>query len=132
MIFPTVWNYGKLSAKFLVSRVKDIDTAGFLSFFSSFTRTTIKIPLKFLAFTFNKPKGWSISASNTEANSAAFIVGDHLNFADTSGGSQKFYSYSRGITKILQNLKNFQRSPLQVKNDTFLKGDQGFYSWASD
>ena len=30
--FPAVWNYGKLSAKFLVSRVKVIDTMGFLSF----------------------------------------------------------------------------------------------------
>ena len=69
-----MWNYGKLSAKFLVSRIKDIDTVGFLLFSSSFTRTTIKIPLKFPAFTFNKPKGWSISASNTEGNSAAFIM----------------------------------------------------------
>ena len=59
---------------FLVSRVK-VDTVGFLSFSSSFTQTTIKIPLKFPAFTFNKPKGWSISASNKEANSAAFIMG---------------------------------------------------------
>ena len=57
-----MWNYEKLSAKFLVSRVND------------FTRKTIKIPLKFPAFTFNKPKGWSISASNTEANSVAFIM----------------------------------------------------------
>ena len=72
--FPAVWNYGKLSAKFLVSRVKDINTVGFLSFFvSSFTRTTVKIPLKFPDFTFNKPKGRSISVSNTEANSAALI-----------------------------------------------------------
>ena len=69
-----MWNYGKLSAKFLVSRVKDIDTMGFLSFFSSFSQTTIKIPLKFAAFTFKKPKEWSISASNTEANSVAFIM----------------------------------------------------------
>ena len=70
-----MWNYGKLSAKFLVSRVKDIDTVGFLSFFfSSFTQTTIRIPFKFPAFTFNKLKGWSISASNTEANSTAFIM----------------------------------------------------------
>ena len=51
--FPAVWNYGKLSAKFIVWRVKDIDTVGFLSFFSSFTRTAIEIPLKFPAFTFN-------------------------------------------------------------------------------
>ena len=45
-----------------------------MGFFSSFTGTTIKIPLKFPAFTFNKPKGWSISASNTEANSVAYIM----------------------------------------------------------
>ena len=31
--FPAMWNYGKLSAKFLVSRVKDTDTVGVLSFF---------------------------------------------------------------------------------------------------
>ena len=31
--FPAVWNYGKLSAKFLVSWGKVIDTVGFLSFF---------------------------------------------------------------------------------------------------
>ena len=38
------------------------------------------------------------------------------------GGSEKFYSYSRGITKNLQNLKNFQAPPLLVKNDTSLTG----------
>ena len=43
--------------------------------------------------------------------------GDHLNSAIHQGGSEKFYSYSRGITKNLQNLKNF-KSPLPVKNDT--------------
>ena len=41
----------KLAAKFLVSSVKVIDTVGFLSFFKSFTRTTIKTPLKFLPLT---------------------------------------------------------------------------------
>ena len=46
--FPAVWNYEKLSAKFLFSRVKVIDAVGFLSFFSSFTGTTVKIPLKIL------------------------------------------------------------------------------------
>ena len=30
--FPAVWNYGKLSAKFIISRIKDIDTVGVLSF----------------------------------------------------------------------------------------------------
>ena len=109
--------YGKLSARFLVSSVKDIHTVGFLSFFSSFTRTTIKIPLKFPAFTFNKLKGWSISASNTKANSAVFILkgGGHLNFI-----------IPQGITKILLTLKidktfKISRAPLQVKNDTSLK-----------
>ena len=43
----------------------------FVAFFSDFTQTTIKIPLKFNC---NKPKGWSISASNIEANSAVFIM----------------------------------------------------------
>ena len=47
--------------------------------------------------------------------------GGSLEFCNTSGGSEKFYSYSRGITKNLQNLKNFQRPPLPVKNDTSLK-----------
>ena len=46
--FPAVWNYEKLSAKLLFSRVKVIDAVGFLSFFSSFTGTTIKIPLNTL------------------------------------------------------------------------------------
>ena len=31
--FPAVWNYRKLSAKFLVGSVRVIDTVGFLSFF---------------------------------------------------------------------------------------------------
>ena len=37
--------------------------------------------------------------------------GGHLNSAIHQGGSEKFYSYSRGITKNLQNLKNFQSPP---------------------
>ena len=36
---------------------------------------------------------------------------DHLNSAIHQGGSEKFYSSSRGSTKNLQNLKNFQRPP---------------------
>ena len=43
--FQASWDYGKLSAKFLVSCVKVIDTVAFLSFSESFTQTTIKIPL---------------------------------------------------------------------------------------
>ena len=84
---------------------------GFLSFFSSFTRTTIKIPLKFPAFTFNKPKGYSITASNTEANLAAFIMrGDHLNCAISEGGHKNF-THTAGGSLNLQNLTNFQSPP---------------------
>ena len=43
-----------------------------------------------------------------------------LILCNTSGGIRKIYSYSRGSLKILQNLKNFQRSP-PCKNDTSLK-----------
>ena len=50
------------------------------------------------------------------------VGGDHLNSAIHQGGSEKFYSYSRGITKNLQNLKNFRKPPLLVKNDTSLTG----------
>ena len=67
--------------------------------FCSFTRTTIKIPFKFPAFTFNKPKGWSISASNTETNSAAF------NKRWEMGGSLKFCNTSEGITHTLNTLR---------------------------
>ena len=45
--FPAVWNCGKLSAKFIFSSIKVSDMVGFLSFFKSFTRTTIRIPLKY-------------------------------------------------------------------------------------
>ena len=38
--FPAVWDYGKLYDKFLVSRVKVIDTVGFLSFFKKFYSNT--------------------------------------------------------------------------------------------
>ena len=50
-------------------------------------RKTIKILLRFPAFTFNKPKRWSISAPNTKANSAVFIMKGrgHLNFAIPQG-----------------------------------------------
>ena len=41
-----MWNCGKLSAKFLVNSVRAIYTVGFLPFFLSFTRTTIKICLQ--------------------------------------------------------------------------------------
>ena len=43
-----------------------------------------------------------------------------LEFCNTSGRSEKFYSYSRGITRNFQNLKNFHKGPLPVKNDTSL------------
>ena len=72
----------------------------------------LTINLKFSTFTFNKPKGWSISTSNTEADSAAFIMkGDHLNFAIRQGGSQKFYSYSRGGHYKFTKLKKFPEAP---------------------
>ena len=83
--------------------------------FCSFTRTTIKFLLNSLPSLLTS-QGWSISASNTEANSAAFIMrwGEQLNFAIPQGDSEKFYSYSRGITKNLQNLKNFQSPPSRI------------------
>ena len=115
--FPAVWNYGKLSAKFLVSSVKDIGTVGFCRFFK-FYSNNIKIPLKFPAFTFNKPKGWSISASNTEDNSAAFIMkggGERsLKFCNILGGITNILLIQQVITKNLQNLKNFQRQKMTL------------------
>ena len=63
--FPAVWNYGKLSAKFFLSSVKVIDTVGFLSFFKSFTRTTIKIPLKVIQ-KYEKATGVKINVEKTE------------------------------------------------------------------
>ena len=51
--------------------------------------------------------------------------GDHLNSGIHQGESEKFYSYGRGITKNFQNLKNFQKPPLPVKNDTSLKAIAG-------
>ena len=87
------WEHRNLLAtSFLVGSFKVIGTCGILAvfFFSSFTRRIIKIPLKLLAFTFNKPKGWSISASNTENNSAVSDY-DHKNFTHTAVGSQKLY-----------------------------------------
>ena len=95
--FPAVWNYGKLSAKFLVSPIKDFDTVGFWSFFSSFTQTTIKIPLKLPAFTFNKPKDDQYQLQIQKLIWPLLLWGgDHLNFAIPQGDSQKFYSYSWG------------------------------------
>ena len=58
--FPAVWNYRKLSAKFLISSVKVIDTVGFLSFFKSFTRTTIKIPLNCFSLS-ARTTNWSLT-----------------------------------------------------------------------
>ena len=43
--FPAVWNYGKLSAKFLVSSVKIIDMVGFLLFFKVLLEQLIKFLL---------------------------------------------------------------------------------------
>ena len=93
----------EVAAKFLVSSVKDIDTVGFLSFFSCFTRT-IKIPLKFPAFTFNDCQSQLLIQKLIRPLLLWWGVGgggeDHLNFAMPQGGSQKFYSYSRGSLKM--------------------------------
>ena len=108
-----MWNYGKLSAKFLVRRVKDIDTVGFLSGF--FFQILLEQLLKFLLNSFfNESKVWSISASNTGANSVAFIMkegGNHLNFAIPQRDHKNFTHTTGGITKNLQNFKNFQKPP---------------------
>ena len=45
-----MWNYGKLSAKFLVSSIKVIDTVGFLSFF----KVLLEQLLKFLLIILNR------------------------------------------------------------------------------
>ena len=49
--------------------------------------------------------------------------GDHLNSAIHQGGQKNFTHTVGGITKNLQNLKNFQ-SPLPVKNDTSLRNSE--------
>ena len=107
MIFQQCETMGSCRPKFLVSRVKDIDMVGFLSFFfSSCTQTTIKILLEFPAFTFKKPKEWSIPASNTEANSVSFIMrGDHLNFAIPQGGITKILLIQWGDYEKFTKLK---------------------------
>ena len=95
----------------------------------SFTWTTIKIPLKFPAFTFNEPKGWSISASNTETNLAAFVMrwwcvgGITWILQYIRGGSEKVYSYSRGGSLKIYKTWKISKGPLLVKNDTSLKGE---------
>ena len=50
-------------------------------------------------------------------------MGGSLEFCNTSGGDQKNFTHTvGGITKNLQNLKNFQSPPpLLVKNDTSLR-----------
>ena len=99
-----VWKYGKASAKFLASSIKVIDTVGF--FFSSFTPTAIKIPLKFPAFTFNKPKGWSVSALT-----AVFIMkGGSLKFCNTSGDHKNF-TYTTGRTLNNYKILKFPEPP---------------------
>ena len=44
---------------------------------------------------------------------------DHLNSAIHQGGSEKFYSYSRGSQKFIK-LEKFPKASLPVKNDTSL------------
>ena len=46
--------------------------------------------------------------------------GDHLNSAIPQGDQKNFTHTVGGITKNSQNLKNFQRPPLPIKNDTSL------------
>ena len=43
--FPAVWNYGKLSANFILSSVKVIDTVGFLSFLKLLLEQLLKFLL---------------------------------------------------------------------------------------
>ena len=71
----------------------------------SFVLSIVYLLLKFPVFTFKKLKGWPISASNTEANSANqyYKVGGFLKFCNTSGGSKNFTHTVGEITKNLQN-----------------------------
>ena len=92
--FPAVWNYGNLSAKFLVSPAKDFDTVGFLAFFSSFTGTTIKIPVKFPAFTFNKPEDGQSQPRIRKLIRTLLLWGG-------GGGNHLNFAIPQGITKIL-------------------------------
>ena len=55
-----MWNYGKLSAKSLVSRIKVIDTAGFFFFFKFHSYTTTKISLN--NSTQEQPRGQELFA----------------------------------------------------------------------
>ena len=49
-----------------------------------------------------------------------YYKGDHLIFAIPQGRDRKNFTHTAGeITKNLQNFKNFQSPPLEVKNDTF-------------
>ena len=52
-------------------------------------------------------------------------MGGSLEFCNTSGGSEKFYPYSRASLKIYKTWK-ISWSPLPVKNDTSLKA-LGFF-----
>ena len=47
---------------------------------------------------------------------------DHLNSAIHQGDQKNFTHTVGGITKNLQNLKNFQTPPLPVTNDTSQNG----------
>ena len=47
-------------------------------------------------------------------------MGGSLEFCNTSGGSENFYSYSRGDHYKFPKLEKFPKAPLLVKNDTFL------------
>ena len=62
--FPAVWNYGKLSAKFLVSSIKVIDTVGFLSFFKVLLEQLLKFLLKTNPESDKRFLHWSLKLSS--------------------------------------------------------------------
>ena len=112
---------GNCSLNFLSVLQRILIRSDVCRFFSSFTGTTIKIPLKFPAFTFNKPNhGQSQLRIQKLIRTLLLWGGDHLNFAIPQGDHKNLTHTARGITKHLQNLKISKAPPLQVKDDTSL------------
>ena len=81
-----------------------------------------------IAKKFANPEKYDLAKFQTQKNRTSIPVkiltcapppGGSLEFCNTSGAIRKILLIHWGITKNLQNLKNFQR-PLPVKNDTFL------------
>ena len=95
--FPAVWNYGKLSAKVLVSRVEVIDTVGFLTFSKSFTQTTIKIPLNPIL-----PEFYGHSEPGTTPCNSFIWPSLNLKLV-TSIGMSKNYSHTKTCWAIFLN-----------------------------